>query len=123
MDKDGRFTVECYAEYWFEIDPVNYEPCIYKLIHKGVVVYVGQTRHSVMGRIKSHKRDKVFDSVEVLLTRVRDLSIAEAHHIIYFNPKYNKGLPQNELYKTRKKLCRDHEITWREWRKMKILKA
>lgn len=68
---------------------------VYKLISRGVVVYVGQTR-TLVQRLFTHKSDKgkLYDEIE--LTEVNfeeDLSLEEFKLIMNLKPKYNKDLP------------------------------
>lgn len=72
---------------------------LYFLYDGDELAYVGQTRHGVMSRIMSHKKDKVFDSISYI-KRVpeEDLSDLEATFIMRYRPKYNTSLPPNNRF-------------------------
>lgn len=68
------------------------DPChIYFLLHKGEVVYVGQTGAAWPGRIIQHLRgkQKTFDDVWYLEVDRPSLSIVERRFIDEFKPRYN----------------------------------
>jgi hypothetical protein len=67
--------------------------CIYALIHKNKVVYIGQT-YSIMGRLNQHiNSSKEFDHytvVEWVDAGQSYLDRKEAEYIRALNPKYNQ---------------------------------
>lgn len=71
---------------------------IYFLVHKGEVVYVGQSQN-IYARIQAHKTEnkKKFDRIFVSVVKdpFIDLSVIEKHFILKLKPKYN--------YETKKK--------------------
>jgi hypothetical protein len=76
--------------------PVGEHPCIYFLVEKGRVVYVGQT-WSIYARIGSHAKSKLFDSVSMLNVHPDEMNNLEAAYILKFNPVYNKILPSSDF--------------------------
>ena len=76
-------------------------PCIkntfvvYFLLKKEKVVYIGSSENFLV-RLGSHLKDKDFDSYYfVELRNKEEMLRAEAENIIYYNPFYNKGLPES----------------------------
>ena len=68
--------------------------CIYALIHKDEIVYIGQT-YSIMGRLNSHiNSNKVFDHYSVIewIDSGQDyLDKRESEYIKELKPKYNSA--------------------------------
>jgi hypothetical protein len=76
--------------------PIEESPCIYFLVKKGQVVYVGQT-WNIYARIGSHMKSKIFDSVSMLNVHPDEMNNLEAAYILKFNPVYNKILPRSDF--------------------------
>jgi len=70
---------------------------------KKEVIYIGSTSH-VNSRIKLHS--KRFKGCHIRLNKCEewDLLDAEAERIVRFNPKENKSLPPNNIYKSEREL-------------------
>ena len=88
---------------------------IYKLISKGKVVYVGQSRNerTMKKRIYAHSVTtpvKVFDSSEWYEVIDYNLNEAEASEILKQNPIYNKILPSNGRYLTVKRFTETLDV-------------
>lgn len=62
---------------------------IYFLFLENSVVYVGQTKQDLFGRLSQHVRDKVFDSYSVMPVSMADLNRIERHYISKYKPRYN----------------------------------
>lgn len=72
---------------------------IYFLIKQKEIVYVGQTIN-LLNRIKSHKKEKDFDSYAFVEVDEYDLDEMELAYIIEFKPELNKNLPpKNSRYR------------------------
>lgn len=69
---------------------------IYFLILNNHVVYVGQSRHSIHARIKSHLREKTFDRYFILPCEPEDLDYLETKYIAEHTPVYNRSIKTNE---------------------------
>ena len=66
---------------------------IYFLINKGDVVYVGQSKTDVLGRIAKHKRNgKVFEKYTYMRCEIDKVDELEAMYIEAFLPKSNSSL-------------------------------
>lgn len=64
---------------------------IYFLLKDDKVVYVGQSNSSVLGRINSHLKDKVFDEVYYKSFSVENvMDTYEKKFIMKYRPKFNK---------------------------------
>jgi hypothetical protein len=76
--------------------------CIYFLISKGEIVYVGKSGYGGFDRIGQHLKysDKVFDSYFIESCKEEEILNAETEYIVKFNPKYNKSIPTNKKYAT-----------------------
>lgn len=85
-------------------------PCVYHLLWKGEVVYVGQTKN-LRVRIRAHLKDKLFDAVDYSFAFPPEtLNDTETRHILELQPHYNRSLPMPNAYcfASGKKLDRDH---------------
>lgn len=68
--------------------------CIYLLYNNDIVVYVGQSVHGPINRVRSHvDSDKVFDSYATLPCPTNKLDMIEAAFIIKYKPRYNQRIP------------------------------
>ena len=68
---------------------------VYFLLKKEKVVYIGSSENFLV-RLGSHLKDKDFDSYHfVELRNKEEMLRVEAENIIYYNPLYNKGLPES----------------------------
>lgn len=68
----------------------------------GTVVYIGQTQ-SLFSRICTHLNDNVLGvigKIGYISCASQSINNAEAYHIVKLNPKFNKNLPQNDIYMT-----------------------
>jgi hypothetical protein len=70
--------------------------CVYFLVRKGMVVYVGMS-DLLFSRILVHRRDKVFDRVLFLSVQPEAMSTVEAAFIRVFKPEYNAPSTHNFL--------------------------
>ena len=68
-----------------------YLPCVYFLLSKGQVVYVGKTEKGLL-RILSHCTNKVFDEIKIKKVTLSKLEEYETKYIAKYNPKYNSLL-------------------------------
>jgi len=75
------------------IDPKN-TSCIYFLLKKEKVVYIGQTVNPLL-RIRDHSRNKDFDRVAFLHCPESKLNDLEKDYINKFSPALNKNLSQS----------------------------
>lgn len=73
------------------------KPCIYFLLSKERVVYVGKSIGDVLGRIHDHYKNKTFDSFYFITCEEVELDDLEFFYIKKHSPKYNKDL--NRKYK------------------------
>jgi hypothetical protein len=64
--------------------------CVYFLLLKNQVVYVGQTMN-LLSRLQSHRKDKEFDDVWFVIVDQRSLSETEKAYIKKFNPPLNRA--------------------------------
>lgn len=71
--------------------------CIYFLIKKDEIVYVGQTTKGI-SRVYAHLGDKDFDSYAILGCKEDELNDLEAYYIVEFNPCYNGTPPNNSMF-------------------------
>lgn len=69
---------------------------IYFLLHNNKIVYIGQSG-DIHGRVISHRRNKVFDSIRSIECHIKNLNFYEKRWIDKFKPKYNKT--SNQLVK------------------------
>ena len=69
---------------------------VYFLIDQELIVYVGQSRSNIIGRITAHKKDKIFDRYHVIECKESDLDQLEAHYISQFTPIYNRSIRSND---------------------------
>lgn len=66
--------------------------CVYLLIDKGKVVYVGKSK-DLCSRLSTHAKTKNFDEVKVIkLEDLKSQSLCENSLILKYKPKYNKLL-------------------------------
>lgn len=68
-----------------------YLPCVYFLLSKGRVVYVGKTEKGLL-RILSHCANKYFDEIKIKRVALGKLDDIETKYIAKYNPKYNSLL-------------------------------
>ena len=68
-----------------------YLSCVYFLLNRGKVVYVGKTEKGLL-RILSHCTNKVFDEIRIKKVALSKLDEAETKYIAEYNPKYNSLL-------------------------------
>lgn len=74
-----------------QLKEMNGDPhgsCVYFLIDKKEVVYIGQSR-SLASRVESHRQNKVFDRILYLPCPEDNLNDVESSLIRKFRPKYN----------------------------------
>ena len=64
-------------------------PCVYLLMAKGKVIYVGQTQN-IFTRLFNNQKVKGFDSVEIIPTEKKNLLMTEFAFIQRYRPTYNK---------------------------------
>jgi predicted GIY-YIG superfamily endonuclease len=76
---------------------------IYFLLNDGIVVYVGQSQ-DYKGRVYTHKKDKVFNSVRAIECCSCKLNYYEKRWIDRFKPKYNK------IHRDVNKRLRKHQL-------------
>lgn len=87
------------------VGPPKKKPTIYFLLHDGEIVYVGQTFQSVYGRLADHQKSgKLFDSFSVFEVEGCP-NETEAFYIIKFLPKYNRNVPDQDVWKTINFIC------------------
>jgi hypothetical protein len=91
---------------------------IYLLFNGNKIVYVGQSKDSLFGRIEHHKTDKKFDSFSFFDCSIHELDDKEAELIIKHKPKYNKSLPGNSVYKNREYICKFYKLTAWEFKRV-----
>lgn len=72
---------------------------IYFLMSRGKIVYIGQTKHNLYGRLDCHRFNKEFDSVLFQEQRANNLNDVEAYYIWTYAPLYNNKLPLNKRFK------------------------
>ncbi len=72
---------------WY-LSKYSQNACIYFLIEKEEVVYIGQTRSS--SRIKQHKKDKIFSEVWFVPIKFPYNIIFETNLLSKYKTKYNK---------------------------------
>jgi hypothetical protein len=89
------------ADHIQEMDASILPPCIYFLVSRGEVVYVGQTI-DLRARISHHRRDKLFDRIPFLPTPVEELDQAESQLVGFLKPKYNFHLDWKITYQDAK---------------------
>ena len=77
-------------DYDYKLQDVYY-PCIYFLIKKDKVVYVGQTEFGLK-RILSHIPEKDFDTIKTIKCVKENLNQMEIAYIVKYQPIYNKYL-------------------------------
>lgn len=77
-------------DYEYKLQDVYY-PCIYFLIKKDKVVYVGQTEFGLK-RILSHITEKDFDTIKTIKCVKENLNQMEIAYIVKYQPTYNKYL-------------------------------
>lgn len=81
--KEIIFTKDCFA--------------VYFLLKKDKIVYIGSSENFLL-RVGSHLKDKDFDSFYyVQLKNKEEMLKTEAENIIYYNPLYNKNLPESYI--------------------------
>ena len=90
---------------------------VYFLYNKGELVYVGSTS-SFFTRLGNHLETKVFDSFKVIPTTVEDRWNDEAKYIFELSPKYNKKLPQNDIYYTLSKVISEFKGVKKNYKEM-----
>jgi excinuclease UvrABC nuclease subunit len=93
-------------------------PSVYLLTNNDQVVYVGQSIRG-LGRIGEHLRDKEFNGITIIPTMESELSVKEAEYIIRYEPYYNRSLPRNDRYMSRKMICRELGISMWDFRRLK----
>lgn len=73
----------------------EHPPCIYLLLRRNTVVYVGQTT-ILTGRIADHKtaREKDFDEVYYIPAPKNELGFLEERFIRFLRPEYNKSMKE-----------------------------
>ena len=62
--------------------------CVYFLLEKNVVVYVGKTTNGIW-RIKQHRHEKTYDDIYIIKCNYEDLNRLEDYYMIKYKPKYN----------------------------------
>ena len=78
---------------------------IYFLIDRDEIVYVGQSRTTILSRLANHITDKHFDRVTVLQYPADyDLDGLEIEYIWRIQPKYNAKIPHNPRYMRKPRL-------------------
>ena len=78
---------------------------IYFLIDGSEIVYVGQSRTTILSRLAGHITDKKFDRVAVLQYPADyDLDEMEVEYIWRIQPKYNAMMPSNSYYMKKPRL-------------------
>lgn len=73
----------------YDVSAITDQPVIYFLYHNGVIVYVGKSDGSLFGRVNSHLKDKVFDSISFINCDLDYLDETEVDYIVEHTPKYN----------------------------------
>lgn len=96
--------------------------CIYFLLDKGEVCYVGQSSRGLI-RALSHTKDKDFDEIKIISTKKENLDKKEAFYILKYNPKYNGSLPYYISIKTIKRRLIDIDVRVRINEIFKFIKA
>ena len=102
--KKGCRAPECLKSYEKHLIPVSISelmpPCIYFLIERNELVYIGQSI-DVIARLRQHQNDKKFSAVYVLPVAAEDLDAVEAALIRRHRPPLNSTLrrenPEDEL--------------------------
>lgn len=86
--------------------------CIYFLIDKNEIVYVGKSTKGAFDRLGAHFKysDKVFDSYFIEPCLEINLTALETEYILKFVPKYNKSLPSNKIYTTKNRIMSNFKI-------------
>jgi hypothetical protein len=83
--------------------------CVYFLLKKNEVVYIGQTTKS--DRIKAHKENKDFDSVRFMPLKYPYNLKLESKLLSIYVTKYNKAYPSNNKHiKKLKQIQREKDI-------------
>ena len=72
----------------FDLDGRGYHACVYFLIEKEEVVYIGQTTNEY--RVRNHEKDKSFDDVWFFPTKAPYQIILEEKLLSKYKTKYNK---------------------------------
>lgn len=64
---------------------------IYKLLDNDKIVYIGKSENNLFQRIDSHKKDKIFNKIEIINFSSKTLmSMGEIYFINKYKPKYNR---------------------------------
>lgn len=79
-----------------ELDAISRISCIYFLVFKNEVVYVGQSV-SLAARIEQHRADKDFDRVLYFLYPEYALDGLESAFIRHLRPKYNRSQATSQM--------------------------
>lgn len=93
--------------------------CVYFLIRKGEVVYVGQSTKGFY-RVLTHVGQKEFDSFSFVECSEENLDEMEAMYIAKLSPAHNHVMPNNSIFKSMEQL---KKITgYNKWKLKKIIK-
>lgn len=92
---------------YFPITEVYYDACIYFLLKKNEVVYVGQSTQGLIRAINHKEID--FDTLYYIKCKTDQLNMLEDEYIYKYLPKYNKKF-NGTLFKSLKKILSDFII-------------
>lgn len=96
---------------------------LYFLIYGSEIVYVGQTKASILSRLAFHEKDKIFDRITILQYPIDcNLDAIEAAYIYHFEPRYNSTLPPNSRYMTLAMIGKYLNLSGRELTKIALRK-
>ena len=79
----------------WRLSPLSGESCVYFLLQDNEVVYIGQTIRP--NRIKEHEKDKNFNSVWFIPTRIPYQIRLEEKLLSKYTTKYNKRYNKNNI--------------------------
>ena len=92
----------------YESDNMAMSPCVYFLVDKGKVVYVGQTVN-LNARLYEHVKYKKFDRVFYTLVAQDKMIEIERQFILKLNPKYNN---ESFIKSRRRMLGQETDDAW-----------
>ena len=110
------------SDYAYKLEDMCYS-CIYFLLNKGEVCYVGQSNRGMI-RALTHYKDKEYDEIRVIVVNEELLDEKEAFYILKYTPKYNFSLPYYISIKSiKQKLKTNYNIRVRIDKIQKYIKA
>lgn len=104
----------------FKVPALGVKNAIYFLLDGEEIVYIGQSRGNVLGRLADHYRsEKRFDSFSFMVVpgNAENLTRTEAVLILVHQPKYNETMPAQELLISEAKACKMLSISKRRFQR------